>query len=72
MNVENFKEELTELAGTNVRVTTYKIGDDYHCHIYNLDPGATIARGSASNLEDAINKAMEKAAARLAATTKKT
>ena len=72
MKTENFKEEFQELEGTKVRITAYKIGDAYYCHIYNADPGATIARATAPSAEEATKKAIEKASSRLAGTNKKT
>ena len=60
MKAENFKEEFTEISGVAIRVTTYKIGDDYYCHIYNVDPGATIARSTADTREKAVGEAMLK------------
>jgi len=71
MTTENFKEEFRELEGTKVRITTYKIGDECYCHIYNADPGATIARATAKTVEEAMQKAIEKASSRLSATVKK-
>ena len=71
MNTENFKEEYVELEGIKVRSTTYKIGDECYCHIYNADPGATIARATASTVEEAKQKAVEKASSRLGRTVKK-
>lgn len=65
MTTENFKEEFREFNGTKVRITSYKIGDEFYCHVYNADPGATIARATANTLEDAMQKAIEKASARL-------
>jgi len=69
MTTENFKEEFRELNGTKVRITSYKIGNEFYCHVYNADPGATIARATANTLEDAMQKAIEKASARLGTKT---
>ncbi len=65
MKAENFTEELMELGGTKIRVTLYRIGDEYHCHIYNVDPGATIARASAPDRNAAREEALSKAKKRL-------
>ena len=46
-------------------MTTYQIGDNHFCHVANLDPGATIARGKGPSLEEARKAALEKAARRL-------
>ena len=58
-------EELTEINGVTIRVTTYKIGDDYYCHVYNIDPGATIARSTATTREKAVEEAMVKVSQRI-------
>jgi len=60
MKTEDFKEEFRELNGVPLRVSTYKIGDDYYCHVYNVDPGATIARSTAISREKAVEEAMIK------------
>jgi len=38
--------------------------------VYNADPGATIARATATTFEGAMNHAIEKASARLSGTRK--
>ena len=65
MKAENFKEEVSEFNGVPIRVTTYKIGDDYYCHVYNVDPGATIARSTAATREKAVEEAMLKVSHRI-------
>jgi len=57
---EGYKVEETQINGTPVTVTTYKIGQTYYCHISNKDPGATIARAQGANLEEARKLAMAK------------
>jgi hypothetical protein len=63
--VEGHRVERRTLEGTPVTVTSYRIGDTHHCHVANLDPGATIARASAATAEEAIRVAVEKASAAL-------
>jgi hypothetical protein len=65
MKTEQYNDELTELHGTSIRVVSYKIGDEYHCHVSNADPGATIARASAASKETALKTALKKAEQRL-------
>jgi len=65
MKTEEFKEEFRELNGAKVRITTYKIDNEFYCHIYNADPGATIARASGNTREEALQKALEKATVRI-------
>ena len=65
MKTENFKEEVTQINGIPVRVTTYKIGEEYYCHVYNIDPGGTIARSAAATREKAVEEAMLKVSQRI-------
>jgi len=65
MTTEHFHEEYSEVNGTRVRITTYKIGNEFHCHVANADPGATIARTSAASREDAVSEAIKKASERI-------
>lgn len=65
MKAEDYQEELRELEGIQVRITVYKIDTEFYCHIYNVDPGATIARASAPEREMAVRVALEKATARI-------
>lgn len=65
MKAEQYQDELKEVNGISIRIVTYKIGDEYFCHISNADPGATIARAAGSTVEEARQKAMQKANERL-------
>jgi len=65
MKAEQYQDELKEVNGFLVHITTYKIGDDYYCHIANADPGATIVRASGTTTEEARQKAMQKVFDRL-------
>ncbi|HEX6426403.1 MAG TPA: hypothetical protein VF008_01905 [Niastella sp.] len=65
MKTEDYLEELRFLEGIQVRVVTYKIGEEFHCHICNADPGATISRVSGPNCDQVLQQALEKATKRL-------
>jgi len=65
MTSEEYKEEIQILDGTKVVITTYRIGDEFHCHVSNYDPGATIARAHAAMKEAAVNEAVKKATERI-------
>jgi hypothetical protein len=65
MNAENFTEEIVTIEGNSVRVVTYRIAEEYYCHVYNLDPGACIARFTSVNREKAKEEALAKAKQRL-------
>ena len=69
MKAEEYTEAVLELNGTEIRITTYKIGQEYYCHVYSADPGATIARSSALQRETAIDEALQKAKRRLSRTS---
>jgi hypothetical protein len=62
---EEYKTERRTVAGVNIDITTYKIGDRYHCHVTNADPGATVARAEADTREMAEQLALAKAKDRL-------
>jgi hypothetical protein len=57
--------ERREINGTAVNINSYRIGDQYYCHIENVDPGATIARSAADSAERALEHALQKAESRL-------
>lgn len=63
---ENYQSQKQQINGVAVTVTTYKIGETFHCHIENVDPGATIARASGQTLAEALEIATQKAGSRLA------
>jgi len=65
MKAEQYQDEMKEINGFLVHITTYKIGDEYYCHITNADPGATIARAGGKTVEEARQNAMQKVMGRL-------
>ena len=65
MKAEDYITETTEISGIRVRVNSYKIGDRFHCHVENTDPGATIAHAEAPTKEEAVQAALAKATERL-------
>jgi hypothetical protein len=71
MKVENHTERKLEIGGWEVNLRTYQIGDVYHCKADNVSPGATIARSSGVTREEAEQKAIAKAAERLATTLRR-
>ena len=68
MKTEDHSETEMELAGWPVRLTTYKLGDIYHCKADNISPGAAIARTEGATREEAESKAIELARNRLSKT----
>ena len=70
MKPEEYSRRNQELAGWPASIETYKLGDIYHCTIFNVDPGARIARADGSTREEAESLAIEKAQRYLAQTRK--
>lgn len=66
---EEYRVVTKELGGLEVNVTSYKIGGRYHCHITNVDPGATIARTEGMTREEAELEALSRALQRLKSKT---
>lgn len=69
MKAENHHSEVREIQGVKISVTSYQIGARYFCHVANLDPGATIARGQGESREEAEEAALSKATRRLPETS---
>ena len=68
MTVEEFSERKLEIAGWPVNLTSYKIGDIFHCKADNVSPGAGLCRTTGATREEAENKAIERATELLART----
>ncbi len=68
MKAEDYQEQQLELEGWPVKVTSYKLGETYHCTVDNVSPGAWLARASAASREDAEKQAVDKARQRLGRT----
>jgi len=61
MTPEQFTEREVELAGWQVRLTSYRLGDQYHCKADNISPGAWLARATAPTRAEAEEKVLEQA-----------
>lgn len=59
MRAEEYTTKILELAGWQVRLTSYKLGDSYHCTSDNVDPGAWLARATGATREEAERRAIE-------------
>jgi len=53
MKPEDYSRRQQELAGWQVTIETYKLGDVYHCTIANVDPGARFARADGATKDEA-------------------
>jgi len=65
LKAENHTTTAQEIAGVKVKITTYKIGESFYCHIDNLDPGAVIARAEGATVKEAEELALQKVRQRL-------
>ena len=61
MKPEDYSRREIEVSGWPISIETYKLGDVYHCTIYNVDPGARFARADGSTKVEAERIALEKA-----------
>jgi hypothetical protein len=68
MKPEGYSRRKTELSGWPIDIETYKLGDVYHCTIYNVEPGARFARADGATKQEAEQSALEKATRYLAQT----
>ena len=44
-----------------MKLTSYKLGDTYHCKADNVSPGAALARTTGAKREEAEQKALDRA-----------
>ena len=58
MRVEEFNEHTLRVSGWDVTLTTYRLGDIYHCKADNSSPGAALARTTGASREEAEKKAL--------------
>ena len=61
MKTEEYSEITVEIDSWPVRLTTYKLGDTYHCKADNVSPGAALARTTGATREEAEQKALDRA-----------
>jgi hypothetical protein len=71
MKVENFAERKVELNGWPVNLTSYQIGETFHCRADNVSPGAGLARTTGATREEAETKAIARATELLARTRRR-
>jgi hypothetical protein len=68
MRVEEFGERSLVLSGWEVHLTTYRLGEVWHCKADNASPGAALARTMGRSREEAEARAIERAEQLLART----
>lgn len=72
MTPTEYQERCLELHGWPVRLTSYRLGEVFHCAADNVSPGAWLARASGSTREEAEQAALEQASRLLRRTRKET
>lgn len=68
MKAEEYTERQVEVEPWQVKLTSYKLGDVYHCKADNVSPGAALARATGATREEAEQKALDRARQLLART----
>jgi hypothetical protein len=68
MKVEEFQERKVDIGGWPVNLTSYRLGEVFHCKADNVSPGAALARTTGATREEAEKKAIERAEQLLART----
>ncbi|PWT98802.1 MAG: hypothetical protein C5B51_28515 [Terriglobia bacterium] len=71
MNAEQYQERQLELAGWPVNLTSYRIGEEWHCKADNVSPGAGLCRTTGTTREEAEQKAIERATELLSRTRRR-
>jgi hypothetical protein len=71
MKAEEYRERKIEVEGWPVKLTSYRIGQTFHCTADNVSPGAAIARTTAATREEAEAAAIDRAKAKLEGTKRR-
>ena len=61
MKSEEYQERKVEVLGWPVNLTSYRLGEVFHCKADNVSPGAALARTTGATREEAEKKALERA-----------
>jgi len=65
MKPKAYEEKQLVVEGWPLRLTSYKLGEVFHCQADNVSPGATLVRETGASREEAELKALEVARRRL-------
>jgi hypothetical protein len=68
MRAEDYSERRVAINGWECRLTSYRLGDIYHCQADNVSPGARLTRAAGATKEEAERKALERATEMLSKT----
>ena len=61
MKADDYSERQVEVEPWQVQLTSYKLGDVYHCKADNVSPGAALARATGATRAEAEQKALDRA-----------
>jgi hypothetical protein len=61
MRAEDYSTRTLELQGWKVKLTSYRLGNTFHCTADNVEPGAWIARAQGATREEAEERACQRA-----------
>jgi hypothetical protein len=61
MRAEEFQERELEVAGWLVKLTSYRLGEEWHSTADNVSPGATLARSKGATRAQAEDAALRRA-----------
>lgn len=72
MRTEEFQQRQLEVGGWPVRLTSFRLGETYHCTADNVSPGARLCRTEGVTREEAEEKAVQRSEKLLARTRRMT
>jgi dsRNA-specific ribonuclease len=61
MRAEEHSTRTLEFGEWKIRLTSYRLGETYHCSADNVDPGARLARAQGASREEAEDRASKQA-----------
>jgi hypothetical protein len=61
MKAEEYQERKVEILGWPVNLTSYRLGDVFHCKADNVSPGAALARTTGATRAEAEKLALDRA-----------
>ena len=61
MKAEEYSERQVDVEPWHVKLTSYKLGDVYHCKADNVSPGAALARTTGATRAEAEEQALDRA-----------
>jgi hypothetical protein len=62
---EEYQERIQSIPPFQMHIVSYRLGDEFHCSVDNVDPGAVISRSTGSTRAEAESSAVDRATRRL-------